>query len=714
MNALRRHLPALVLLAHAMVLLALAWQTEWTTDEMNYLKAGIAIRQEGRFDVFVTILHGPLPFLANQLFAWVHDPMDLVAYKFWGRLGLLPFAILCAFFVHRFAKDALGPRLGLLALALHCANPIVLAHGCLMTSDMALAAFYVLAVHVAWRWLQTGTRWAIPALGCALGLALATKYLALFLVPVLGIALGVAALRGWAPGFALRRGGGGARVLDLGLAGLAVAAIATLVLHACYGFGTGGYTVRPAAPAPVNPQDPAAGPLSASFRRLVAWPLVPQLLALLPEPFVRGVDYQKFYSEQGGVTYFLDRILRGGHPLYFVVALGTKLPLAFLALLGVGVAVRRPAWPARLRLLLVLAIGVPVLYLSFFTALQIGVRYLLPVLPLLALVAARGGGWLVGEATTTPARVRRAGFAALLLGLLAFHATEAPRYIQAFNLLAPRPYLLFWDSNLDWRVSWLHDEDEAVLHARHPDAARLPAEGGPRPGRLLVYGMDLARSDPRSVQPAQGAGAVPHRDRIHHWLRHVPPADREGAWYLFEVDPDRLLALAGADARRRVEAAIAMLGQRAPSEILRVLEGNADPDAESVRTVARLLQAGREREPECLASLLRLGRGDRILREPAGVPAALLAHAAFLEGRAHLAISVLESEAGSRRLGLDEALVLASAYAVLGHGSAALAALDRFAPPEGTPERAAFTRVRDRLAEGVRANLDVQGVGQRR
>src|SRR5215471_16829701 len=110
---------------------ALAAETPWTTDEPNYLQAGVALRKELRWDVLATVLHGPLTFYSNQLAAWLGASVEpWEGYKLAARLSMLPWALLCAGMVAHLARRAFGERAALAALLLHVLNPAVLAHGC--------------------------------------------------------------------------------------------------------------------------------------------------------------------------------------------------------------------------------------------------------------------------------------------------------------------------------------------------------------------------------------------------------------------------------------------------------------------------------------------------------------------------------------------------------------------------------------------------------
>ncbi len=678
---------AAILAAHLAVLAVLAHVTPWTTDEGSYLAAGMALRQELRFDAFSTILHGPLPFYSNQLCfpeGVAATPEAVIAHKLDARLGMLPLAALAAIGTALLARTWFGRRAALGALVLHTTNPIVLGHGCLITADMALTAAWVWLALAAVFYLRAPGAGRAALVGVALGTALATKYLALFALPALAITFAGSALFGANATTPIAH-----RLRTLLLSAAVCATVALGTLHACYGFRAGGYALRPPAPGAQHaPQDPDAGALSSTFRGLVETPGAAAALSLLPAPWVRGVDYQKFYSEAGGTSTLGERV-GPGFASYFAVALGSKLPLVMLALLAAGLALRRPRWPPHAGLLLACMIGVPAVYLSIGTALQIGVRYLLPILPLLAIL----GGRAIARWSAAPAG--RWGLAVAAVVLLAEVGTSWPRYVGAFNpLFRAQPYLLFADSNLDWRSSWEPDHDDRTLAQRYPQSAALPPTGGPRFGTIRARGLDLSRPDPRDPS------------RVHHWLRRFAPIDRLGANYVFAVDDAAFAAaidLGGPDedARGVLELAIARLGAGDVEGAEALLHTCTDPDTAIVARLAQDLAAAPPLPGRALHTWLSLGRADLVLAAPAA-PEGLRAHAHLARGEPDRAAALLRAVEEQRPLTIDEVMLLASSLAPSAPEQAS-AVLTRHRPPDGSPLRAAYDALERQLRDATQA-----------
>jgi hypothetical protein len=171
----------------------------------------------------------------------------------------------------------------------------------------------------------------------------------------------------------------------------------------------------------------------------------------LPRDYLEGLDAQRAIME-GAHPVFLDgQWSVTGFPEYYPKTLLYKLPhvTQFLVVVGGLLWIARPrgTHPWRTRAL-VLAPIVLLLGIAGGTAMQLGVRYVLPVLPLLMLCGARVGANLAGLKPTFRA-VISAGLTVGFLASLRFH----PHHLTYFNEYAGGPvggrqHLL--DSNLDW------------------------------------------------------------------------------------------------------------------------------------------------------------------------------------------------------------------------------------------------------------------------
>ncbi len=102
-----------------------------------------------------------------------------------ARLAAASMSLLLAFLVCRLAWRMFGRTEALVALAILVFEPTVIAHGSLVTTDMALTATTMLAVYALYRYGERPGVWRLLAAGVAVGLMLASKHSAVLLLPIL-------------------------------------------------------------------------------------------------------------------------------------------------------------------------------------------------------------------------------------------------------------------------------------------------------------------------------------------------------------------------------------------------------------------------------------------------------------------------------------------------------------------------------------------------
>jgi hypothetical protein len=181
----------------------------------------------------------------------------------------------------------------------------------------------------------------------------------------------------------------------------------------------------------------------------------------MPAPEILDGFWQVHNHVDGGhAAYLLGENSMRGWWYFFPVALGIKTPLGLLllALIGMGAAVgmKRRFWLPPALFLGALLVCMP-------STLNIGVRYALPLYPMMALTAAIGAIWLI--------RRGRLGIivaACLMLWTAISSFAAHPEYLAYFNEIAgTRPERLLVDSDLDWG----QDMKQLVtaLHERHVD-----------------------------------------------------------------------------------------------------------------------------------------------------------------------------------------------------------------------------------------------------
>jgi hypothetical protein len=380
-----------------------------------------------------------------------------------ARLVVVALSLLLGLLVWRVARRLYGPRGGVLALAFYAFTPEALAHAGLVTLDLATGLSWLASAYAFWMFARTG-RWGWWwAVAGAVSFAFLVRFTALLLGPVL---LLIALLE-----ISRRRVRHPAR-LWLGLALLLPAVLVAL---------NAGYLGR-ASFEPLG-RLPFESHLFQTLRQHA-----PGLRLPLPGTWLAGLDRQSVES-QAGVTpaFLLGRVIPHAVWYYFPLAFLFKWPLGFLGALA-----------ARARLALVrrrgrgdfLAVGVAV-YLGvgmFLGNLDIGIRYMFPVLPFLCV-------WLGGLAAPRllaalrgPGRLWLSAGLALALLQAVETALAAPWYLSFFNWPSGGPgggYRLVNDSNVDWGQGLIALRDE--LERRGIGRIHLAYHGTADPA---CYGID--------------------------------------------------------------------------------------------------------------------------------------------------------------------------------------------------------------------------------
>lgn len=179
-----------------------------TSDEPVHLAAGYSYLKTG--DYRMNLEHPPLMKILNALpllvfnpslplehFSWrearewrfseefvYHNKIDADKLLFWGRIPTVLLAIFLGFFVFRWAKELYGMNAGFFALFLYVFCPNILANSQLVTTDLAASCFIFLSVYSFWQFLNQPTKKNSIFTGISLGLALASKFTTVILLPI--------------------------------------------------------------------------------------------------------------------------------------------------------------------------------------------------------------------------------------------------------------------------------------------------------------------------------------------------------------------------------------------------------------------------------------------------------------------------------------------------------------------------------------------------
>ena len=212
---------------------------------------------------------------------------------------------------------------------------------------------------------------------------------------------------------------------------------------------------------------------------------------MLPEAYLFGLAYLDRSARQRD-GYFCGRYSKTGWRAYFplVFAIKTPIPIMLLAAAGTVAILRRKTNGGRKDLFLIGLTSFAALYavVSIFSRLNIGQRHLLPIYPVVFVLAAASACWWKGKAG-------RAFITLCGLWLLAGDLWIHPHYLCYFNEFAGGPgrgHLFVADSNIDW------GQDLIRLHAytsAHPNEdIKLAYFGSADPASYGVEAEDLLSS----------------------------------------------------------------------------------------------------------------------------------------------------------------------------------------------------------------------------
>jgi tetratricopeptide (TPR) repeat protein len=451
--------------------------------------------------------------LAQEVvYGGANDADKILAAGRWMQVAL---TVLTGIVIFCWLRQLAGGMAGALGVALWALNPVTLAYGHLVLTDMGEALLFVLAMWCFAMFLDRPSARRAGLCGLACGGALVMKFSAVVLAPILLVLLAL---------HASRRRDWRSLGKHAGVIALATGATVFLV-YAPYW--------KPAPPLPADAATTIGVPTWFEVLRPV----------LIPRDFFKGLALVAGHESTGHWAFLCGQWRRSGWWCYFPVTMAVKTPLPLLLVTIIGLVMwlrglRRFSFQQAIPWLAAL------IYLLFAMAgtINIGVRHLLPMFALLA----------VGTASQFSLRNRQIQLCAWLCTSWLLLATwrAHPYFIEYFNEIAGGPsngYQWLVDSNLDWgqdvkRLKHLLDE-EAITNI---DLAYF----GPRKS------IDYHGIAGRRVTPGEAAGlrtgtlaisATELMNPAWDWLRacHEPAARVGYTMFIYR--------LADADTKERWE-----------------------------------------------------------------------------------------------------------------------------------------------------------------
>jgi hypothetical protein len=407
---------------------------------------------------------------------WLFERADGERLLIPARCVMVALLLVTNLLVYLTAWRLFGRNAGLLALMLAALSPTLLAHGRLVTTDLPAALAVTLALLSVARVLARFTWWRLALAVIGVGVLPLTKTSALIALPALltmflaaifwkgSTRLGASLPRPTPSPNAGRLIGRPRRVLALCVLGVTLTLTTWVAIWTTYRWRYSAFT-GPDRDAAVfyaihthMPEtceeaweatlQPAAGRWMQ--RRILAAVRFARDHRLLPEAYLYGIAHTLRMTSQRWLSYLNGEIYAGGRAAYFPVAFLIKTPIPTLALLLAGVAalaLRRAPRDRDPTLLIGLIAFVAICGASAVTAdYNFGHRHILPLYPVLFVLAGAGAGWL-----TT--RVGRVGILVALGWLALANARIYPHYLSYFNEAVGGPargHLYLADSNIDW------------------------------------------------------------------------------------------------------------------------------------------------------------------------------------------------------------------------------------------------------------------------
>ncbi len=442
-----------------------SWRTSATWDEPIHLTTGyVALtRQDFRVDpshppllrmwaALPLVALGPLRVDTQRIesaapVAWLQDAYAF-AHRFMyvdndadrmlraSRVMMMLLGAALGLILFRWAREWLGVGPALVALVLLLLEPNIAAHASLVTTDIGVTLLIFATVYCLWLTCRRPAPLNLAALAACCGLAMAAKFSAVLLAPVVLVLLAIAVAGRMLP----------ARTA-VGVAALLTAA-SVAAIWASYGF-----RYLP-SDSPRWVFDFAATDFAARSPTLAAAAGWIDAHHLLPNAYVQGFLYTQTSSQQ------LTSFLAGAHSTegwwyYFPAAFLIKTPIALILLIAGGAllwAAPRALLTQRPELMPLAFVVVPVVIFlgaAMSSGINIGLRHILPVFPFLLLIAAAAARALL----TARGRLGPAVLAVLLVACTAEYAYAYPHPLAFFNRLVGGPangFRYLADSNLDW------------------------------------------------------------------------------------------------------------------------------------------------------------------------------------------------------------------------------------------------------------------------
>ena len=444
---------------------------------------------------------------------------------FWSRIPMILLALLLGILLYKWATEELGHKVGLFVLFLYTFTPEFLAHSHYVTTDVAAALGFTLAVYLFNKYLKQKTLKYLIFAGVAFGIAQLLKFSAFLLFgifPLMILAKSYLETRGEKKRFWPVFGSYFKNFIYISLISIAVVWIVYIPMV---------WNTSPEIEKMVIEKNLTMDPKFELLRNF--------LTALGGNPITRGIGHYLlgvalvFARVAGGnYTFILGHFSDKAISWFFPVAIILKTPAAiiFLTIFSlIYVFVRKLKNESEKWFLWLLAIPVAVYWaITVRGSLNIGTRHLMPTLPFLYLFI----GFVLKDVIESKKLAANLAVVAIVLSLAIPVVAAYPKYISYFNEFTygyPK-YKMLVDSSLDWgqdlkRLAAYVDENEikdikvdyfggGLVKYYIPQATEWRSGYGPTSGWLAVSATFYQMSKYQSKQEGKWS---------YDWLEDYQP-----------------------------------------------------------------------------------------------------------------------------------------------------------------------------------------------
>jgi 4-amino-4-deoxy-L-arabinose transferase-like glycosyltransferase len=429
-----------------------------TTDEAVHLTRGVSFYWShgaslsyahpplgNALTALAIVLREPAVHLDNDVEGFELGQVDRVArylleghyderrrWFFEARAAVSVIALAMAAYAYLLGSALFGPAAGLVGLGFIALHPTLIAHGRLMTTDMPVTAAMLVCLGETVLFLIGRSRWHAVTAAITFGAAVTIKYTALALLPVLGLlAIACAVFRlGRYANLPRKRALASVAVLALCVSGFGL-----LSINAVYGFDRSGLRVDEILQLPEPMNQITRGYKGTLLERRSALKFLPGWVRVpVPFTYLYGLASISVHDRGGHLSTFFGKAQRRGHFAYFPVLLAIKTPLLSLAgLFAAGVICYRRRGRVSLGAWLLAGYALILLLLAMRSGINIGIRHILPMLPVLGILSGVGAVQAFRAAGRSQLRT---GVAASLVAAHVFGLAWCyPDYISDFNAL---------------------------------------------------------------------------------------------------------------------------------------------------------------------------------------------------------------------------------------------------------------------------------------